>query len=148
MSTSTDAIMAFGFDLGEELPEGLMTSIELSDGEEHETFEWDEFVANQLLPDLAEPAHDDYNKDWPKYWQKRRKAVEAFPLDMIMHCSLECPMWFLAIRGTEQRVNRGYVEPVKQVAVTGEQIAALKAFCEKYGIEWQEPAWHIMSYWG
>jgi len=66
----------------------------------------------------------------------------------VTHCSYDYPMHFLALRGTKTRAARGYPQAVTAEAPSPEQIAAMRQFCEQYGIEWHEPAWHIFSLWG
>lgn len=136
MGTSTDAILAFGFDLGEDVPENL-----LPDGD------FDEFVKEQA--GLTSPKHSNYeSEEWKEHFAACRKAVEQFPVDLITHCSYEYPMYFLAVRGTEQKAWRGSPRSVDAPEMSGKQILELKRFCEKHEIEWQEPKWHIFSMWG
>jgi hypothetical protein len=54
-------------------------------------------------------------------------------------------MYFLAVRGTSTRASRGYPEVVN---TDSPNYAAMKEFCERYSIQWQEPQWHIFSLWG
>jgi hypothetical protein len=143
MGTSTNATVAFGFDLGEELPEAWRDDTE--DG----GFEWDDVVAAEA--GLVEPNGGVYTAGdpaWPAHWDRVRKAVAKFPLTLIHHCSGDCPMYFLAVTGTEQVARRGSPTALKPLAVTNEQITALATFCKKHGIEFQGPTWHLFSYWG
>src|SRR5688572_2990968 len=117
MGVSTDAIIAFGFDLGEELPESLMTD---ADGEE--SFDW----WNWLDIYLGLGEEEDY--------KVRSDARKSFPLDVITHCSYDYPMYFLAISGTENRADRGTPEDVSLSDVDAEKIEFMRAFCEKHGI--------------
>lgn len=136
MTTSTDAILAYGFDLGEDRPEFL-------DG--YEDFE--DFIVEQAR--LIMPETDDYKDPaWKAYWQAKREAVAAYPIELITHCSCEYPMYFLAVRGTEIQASRG--TPVRlemNLPPTKEQLRAMQTFCEQRGIEWQMPGWHLFSYW-
>jgi hypothetical protein len=144
MGTSTNATVAFGFDLGEELPEAWRTEDD-SDG----SFDWDDIVAAESGVVAPVGEYDSSDPAWPKYWDATRKAVAKFPFTLIHHCSGDCPMYFLAVNGTEQVARRGYPEKLKRVEFAQhETIAAMRAFCDKHGIEWQEPAWHLFSYWG
>lgn len=136
MGQSTDALMAFGFDLGEELPEIFATDAE--DG-----FDADEFLLRDY--DAGVP---DWTPDRPTdYWCKKYEALAKLPVDIITHCSGEYPMYFLAVRGTNRRAYRGAPIVAEQYQIGEDQIAALRAFCDKHGIEWQEPRWHIFSMW-
>lgn len=136
MGVSTDALMAFGFDLGEELPESFIY-------DEEEGFEADEF----LLRDYG-TGFPEWQPDGPSdYWKKREEALSKIPVDIITHCSGEYPMYFLAIRGTEHQARRGYPSEAVQREIMSTEIDAMRAFCEKHAIEWQEPRWHIFSMW-
>lgn len=130
MGVSTDAILAFGFDLGDELPDALIRMDEDAD----ESWEFEAWLESRLGV-----TDDDY--------KVRRAAVQAFPFDLITHCSYDYPMYFLAARGTEQKARRGYPEPVAMKETTPEQVQAMRDFCTEFQIEWKEPKWHIFSLW-
>ena len=134
MGVSTDAIVAFGFNLGEEWPDGL----KINDDDEDST-DFEDWIAEHL--GLG---------DWQAegYWERKREAVAAFPVDIITHCSYDYPEYFIAVRGTEQRARRGYPEKLEVPEVGRAKIEAMREFCEKHGIEWEEPSWHIFSLWG
>lgn len=128
MGTSTNAIIAFGFQLGEEgeTPPFLQS-------EEDEEFDFDEIRARELGVTEKYPT---------------REQLAAHPADLVWHCSSDYPMYFLAVNGTQVEAYGGCPKSFKLPEISEEQIAALKAWCEKNGVEWQEPAWHLMSYWG
>lgn len=138
MGISTNAILAFGFDLGEELPESLLGDSEYFDFEE-----W--FASNKFSE--AEPPHGDYDRDWPDYWRRKREAIAALPYDVISHCSGDYPMYFLAARGTDLTASRGYPAKVVMPEISSDAIEAMRQFCTEAGIEWKEPDWHIFSMW-
>jgi len=136
MGQSTDALMAFGFDLGEEMPESFTY-------DEDDGFEADEFLLRDYdvtIPEWTPGIGQDY-------WRKKDELIAGLPVEIITHCSGEYPMYFLAVRGTEHQARRGYPEKAPQRAIEQSEIDALRAFCEKHGIEWQEPSWHIFSMW-
>lgn len=128
MGQSTDGILVFGIDLGEDMPEFL---------EEHENDWWSFMDAISGLAD-----HPDY--------EKRRKFREEHGADLVSYCSYDYPMYILAINGTERRVKRGYITEIdpESLTVPQEKIDALKKFCEEYDIEWHEPKWLLVSMWG
>lgn len=143
MGTSTDAKLAFGIDLGDELPEKMKAYL---DEEGDECFDWGEFLSS--LSDLQEPIGNDYQApEWSAYWDKQSAFVKAFPLRMETHCSGDYPMYFLCINGTHIVASRGETVAVSTPDVSPEKIAIMREFCDKYGIEWQEPTWQIFSLW-
>lgn len=61
-------------------------------------------------------------------------------------------MYFLAARGSDKLALRGYptaLEPgdLDVTKFGPEVINAMRAFCKRHDIEWQEPKWHIFSTW-
>lgn len=129
MGVSTDAIVAFGVDLGEELPEFLE---DFDDG-------FDDYLASiSGLPQYGEPGHS-----WDAHWA----FAERFPVTIIHHCSGEYPMYILAVNGTEQRASRGYPHTLEPLTVTQEQIDKLRDFMAEHELE-GEPAWLLFSNWG
>lgn len=137
MGVSTNAYLAFGFDLGEEPPESW-------DG----SFDESTYIAEKY--NLVYPENKDSDSDEVQaYYNKLFKLEKEFPIDVVSHCSDTYPMYFLAVKRTVQCARRGYPEQLKpeNLSVTEEEIQILKDFCEEQGIEWQEPGWHLFSSW-
>jgi hypothetical protein len=129
MGQSTDAHVAFGVDLGEELPEFLE---DFEDG-------WEDFLASiSGLPQYGEKGHS---------FKDQEAFVKAFPVTLLFHCSYEYPMYILAVNGTDQRASRGYPHDLTPLIVTPEQVDALKAFMAEHGID-GEPKWLLFSMMG
>lgn len=139
MTTSTNAIFAFGFDLGEELPESLQIAMEQKgfDG-------WDEFLIDDS--DMLRVMRSQC-ADYPEYYERLNDQINKLGVEIIEHCSREYKMYFLAVRGTKQVAHRGHPQVIKQEPLCTWKLEAFKAFCERHDIEWQEPAWHIFSMW-
>jgi hypothetical protein len=128
MGQSTDAIIAFGVDLGEELPEFL----EEFDGE------FDEFLASiSGLPKWGEPGHS---------YEAHEAFAKAFPVTIIYHCSGDYPMYVLAVNGTEQRAWRGEPQTIEPLVVSDEQIAALRDFMNEHELD-GDLGWLLFSNW-
>lgn len=129
MGVSNDAIIAYGLDLGEEIPEGLQA---LYDQHEVDGFE-------ELIDALTGIAKED--------WVTRFRARDNFPVELIGHCSYDYPMYFLAIRGTQKRASRGCPEPVSidHFKISNEQIIAFNRFCVDIGVDPAEAYWQIFS---
>lgn len=132
MGVSTNAVLVFGIDIGEDLPEFL----EDFDGD------FDDFLADYSgLPKWGEEGHD---------FDKTVAWNNDFPVELVQHCSYEYPMYILAVRGTESTARRGYAAEidVASMQIDNVKILQLKNFCEQYNIEWQEPKWLLCSMWG
>lgn len=87
------------------------------------------------------------------YFAERQAFKDAHPLpvDVVLHCSYDYPMYIIAVTGTEHSARRGYPKAIDPAAlvVTGEQIEAMKKFCGEHGIEIPgEPQWYLSSMWG
>lgn len=131
MGVSTDGILVFGIDLGEEIPEFL----ESYDGD------FDLFIdENSGLP-TSGPLRD---------YKKLSENRDAFPIEMTRYCSYEYPMYILGVKGKHYQVDRGDVVVVntEDLTVRPDQIETLMDFCEQHNIEWQEPKWLLVSMWG
>lgn len=141
MSQSTDAILAFGFDLGEmELEEILKQD---TNGEDFE--DWLATQAGVVYPAGHAGIH---SAEYEAYAAARHAAIAACPVELVRHCSDECTMYFLALRRSVTRASRGYPEPISLTEPTPAQRDAMAMFCAGLSIEWQEPSWHLFSYWG
>lgn len=144
MGVSTDAILAFGFDLGDDEDVSLAERF----GADSEDFDFGDWIAAQAGAVYPEGHSGIESPEYTAYWETRQAAIEACPVEVITHCSYDYPMYFLAVRGTESRAWRGHPQAVTTGEVAPEKVAAMREFCEKHGIEWKEPRWHIFSLWG
>lgn len=135
MSQSTDGIIAFGFDAGEESP------VEHLLGEEFDDL--DDLLASEAG---ISPWDHNSGKD---YWKKKEAALAETPVELIHHCSGDYPMYILAVRGTHMNASRGYPQVIAPdfFAVPQEKIEAAKKWCEDHQVEWQEPSWLLASMW-
>lgn len=145
MGISTDGLLIFGFDLGEEFPKGIYGSEE----------EYEDCEDHNLEDVIADKAGLKYREDFTDeeakvYFAKKRDLEATCPISIEYHCSYECPMYIIAIRGAKFSAHRGYPLELDQslLTVSPEKIAAAKAWCESNGIEWQEPKWLLASLWG
>lgn len=143
MGQSTNAILAFGFDLGEELSEPLQSLMG-----EHES-DTDEVLAADA--GITLPQYES-GCDYKAYSAAKDAGLAQLKIDMIPHCSGEYTMYFLAARGSDKKAFRGDpcaldADDLDAGKFGQETIDAMRAFCERHSIEWQEPKWHIFSMW-
>lgn len=146
MGVSTDAILAFGFNLVDEGDD--KTLAERFGAEDEGDFDFEEWLAERAGAVYPENHSGIDSPEYQAYSQARRAAIAACPVEIILHCSYDYPMYFLALRGSQKRANRGYPQAITTEAPSQERIAAMRALCEQHGIDWQEPSWHIFSLWG
>lgn len=142
MGMSSDGILVFGIDLGEN-PKFLF------DEENEEHMDIDGFI--DKISDINE-----YN------YEKSKEAKAKLGIDMTLYCSYECPMYILAVPGTETNVSRGSVEVIDpdKMKISQEQLDKLKAFFDTYvvgpDVEYDEydykptfdPKWLLASMYG
>lgn len=143
MGQSTNAIIAFGFDLGEELPDSLQSLMDEHSSDPDEVLASDAGIA---LPEYSR------ERDYKEYAAEREAALANLKIDLIEHCSGDYTMYFLAARGSNKKAFRGSPTALDASDLDAgkfgqEAIDAIRSFCERHSIEWQEPKWHIFSMW-
>jgi len=162
---------------------GVSTDGQLSFGiafEEEYCFPWDEEKWEGDIGDWwvcgicgYKPPFELYNSDGgyvngerppeeklSEYYDHRSKfeANNPMPVNPVMHCSYDYPMYIIAVNGTESSNSRGYPTEVNpdSMVVTDEQIRVLVDFCTKYCQPQDEyterpnmePKWYLTSLWG
>lgn len=147
MSVSTDAILAYGHDLGE-----LDAIYELELDWLKDADDPGEALDDRLLAELA-----GFTEEWSEtnnaragYFKRKDAAADATGVEVITHCSLDAPMYFLAARGSGVTASRGYPQKVLSPLVADprwdERIARAVA---ALGLVLPDPpAWHLFSLWG
>jgi hypothetical protein len=158
MSTSTDAILFYGyaFDDEDQVPWPCERD---EDGEEEEE-DWEDRWArvNGLLAP-AEPYGDEPRAvETPArllhqaYWAARRELATAAGVDVDIHGYVDCPMYLVAIPSTKRTAHRGDPVAVDALVVPEGADEQLHTFMAKMGIEkppgQERPRWWLVSYWG
>lgn len=86
-----------------------------------------------------------------EYYQAERdfKSAHSLPVELVYHCSGDCPMYILAVPRTIKKAARGYPEEIKpgEMIVTQDECGLLVEFCETHGIEAEVPRWWLTSMW-
>lgn len=141
MGVSTNAILVFGIDLGEELPESWIKS------EDEDEFDFDNYLAEKAghppwREDMSEPERQ-------LRWKNIREIVGSSPVSLLIHCSCDYPMYILAVNGTEISASRGYPEEIldSNLSVDQVRIQKFKEWVINSGIGWSEPKWYLCSMW-
>lgn len=156
MGTSTDGILAYGYDIktpGEgmnfrglhdnDVPAWLMEDSEDEDSGWHD---FKEAATARLL------AANGFTETWETrtgdgYHAREAEAKKALGVEIVSHCSGEYPMFILAAKS--QSACRGYPEPA-DLAVPGNADERLAWALEVLGIkpDADKPQWLLASYWG
>ena len=148
MGVSTDAILAFGFDLGDNDEIHIAERFGVTDSEAQADFDFDGWVAEKAGA-IYPAGHSGIDSpEYKVFAAARDAAINACPVELVIHCSYDYPMYFLALRGTKVRAWRGSPVQVQTPTPSGHPLTAMRQFCAHHGIAWEEPQWHIFSLWG
>ena len=154
MSTSTDGILVYGYNLG-----GDDSGWEVTEADEDGEFEpeWaDEdgdliTGAEEKLLAAAGFTETDYRADG--YYDRKRDAEARVGVEMESYCSGDYPMWLLAAHKVV--VSRGDVKEIDFAALEAQRVAEdwdakLQAALAVLGITPKQdaPKWLLASYWG
>lgn len=129
MGQSTDAILCFGVPLdNEEEPPPFMEGYD----------ELDELLMKEGgHPRWGEPGHSfDAQREW----------LKGQPVEMVLHCSGDYPMYILAVRGTVTTASRGYPEEVQTTDPDHTLVNRFMSWLSDHNVE-GEPKWLICSMW-
>jgi hypothetical protein len=164
MGQSTDANIAFGVDLQEELPyEGadendIGAYVALREGYKNP---WDD------LPDEVNYGSNDPYARWRQEhpeWEERiedwdqtkRMFEDGSPVVIDHHCSCDYPMYVVALKGTVLTASRGAPEEfgigwmADALTMNAEtRIREAQEFCEQheFATDFSSPSWLLYSQW-
>lgn len=134
MGVSNDAVLVFGQDFQEELPDFLVQAAE-------QGLEFEDLVYR--LAGLADNWRDNMTDlERSTLCDLRREALDACPVDLVRYCSWDYPMYILAVRGTEISASRGNIREVdpEELLVDPRKITAAREWLAQFDIEF-EPRW-------
>ena len=140
MGVSTDGLLVFGINFGEELPEPFRG---------YEEFDLDEIIADEGGLTIWRDNMTD--EESTAYWARKKELVEASPVTHVMHCSWQHPDHIFAVRGFSHRAARGFPEKigVQDLDVPFAKIEAFKKWLTDHGVDVdEEPVWFLASMWG
>lgn len=163
MGQPTNAILCYGIDIGDpsEGYEGLTGRGFLDDVDtEDDDFDLEKAIVERLLQaaGFTEPDPYPYREDRDRtpdereahtaWYRRRGDAEKALPVELVTHCSSECPMHILAARPvyTAYRGNvKRLTSPMGRAGGHDGLVSAMEA------LGWvpvQPPTWLLVSYWG
>lgn len=172
MGQSTDAILAFGMDVGDEWS---LPGVD-SEDEDSDSTDLGEFLARRA--DLEDPyktllpaevnegpyaeyerwkaANPDFEAATSRWFAAKQQLEEAAPIEIIWHCSYDYPMYVIAMKGTQLSAARGYpkkIEDTRELVTTAlstAKIAEAARFVHEHELLDRpfEPAWLLFSMWG
>ena len=131
MTVSTDAVLFYGF--------------VLLDGDGDEVGDLEYFLTGEVSTRCT------------SYWvdivkERTGRQASEWDIEFDCHCSDECPIWYICVDSVTISASRGEAVVVHQsdllCYIDDPKDAKLKAFCQAMNIEYKEPAWLLVSYWG
>jgi hypothetical protein len=145
MGVSTDAILAYGYDLGD--PASREGNPEWYDDDEDGDIDFSEQAMNILLAKLAGFTETDWKVDG--YWTRKEEAKESLGFNIITHCSYDYPMYILCIEPHYRAWRGDAVEIPHNLGYTPEWDSKLDQAVEILGLKVAErPSWLLASLWG
>lgn len=141
MSVSTNAILFYGIDLGEDLDiDEIARNCGLDpDDEDYEFNTLDDFYLKKIGIERGED--EDYVE-----WKKRKELALNGVCDG-RHCSGDYPMYYVSI-GSHYEAYRGHPTEVTNLEINSDWDDKIKTYCETIGIPFSKPKWLLASYWG
>lgn len=146
MGQSTDALLMYGFEIGDS-EDGPMFWEDEPD--EDDAPEWETFVAAKL----GVPHPGDYSEDklpeFQVYWEAKRQVIAELGVEIERHCSGDYPIYVLTVKDSVSRAWRGDAKTFDVLPIAEpDWDQQLRSFCELVGIEPKKPTWLLASYWG
>ena len=157
MGTSSDGVLCFGIDFGEDY-EFPWDNYKGDDSDEEGDIDDWWMIQSGYIPSV-----EIYNKEGEliegvttetedEYWGHRRKFQEQNPLpvDLALYCSYDYPMYILAVKGTQSSACRGEVVEIENLDVDHDSKKTLEDFCDKYlDLDADKiPKWYLCSLYG
>lgn len=135
MGQSTDALIAFGVDHGEDANFPWGDDIEV----------W--WAKRNGIEEPTSP-YEENKEAYRVYWREKHESMKTCPVELVRHCSQECPMWILAVPGTLRRANRGYPQNIGSSHMVDEdKRVAFVRFCNEHKISLEGIGWLLFSDW-
>lgn len=146
MGISTNAVLFFGFTFAE--GDDCLGNF-LGDWEMEYAGKKGLAAPDFDFPEDGDPDRDAKKKLWREYWDAVNELIGASGCKMDAHCSSEYPMWYVCVGISEKTASRGNpLELALEDLVVGDDwVIMLRDFCDKVGIEWEEPKWWMASDW-
>ena len=136
MGISSDAILAYGYDLGEDFY--TEDKVEGYDVVYH--------LTDKLLASFV-GFTDEWTVEDTTFWKRKGEAQKLLGLEVITHCSYDYPMYFLATTSTW--ASRGSPERIESLEVNPMWDDRLATALKVLGIEPKEKfGWHLFSVMG
>ena len=147
MGRSASGVITFGHDFGEEWPELILKILDSID--EGEYLDVEELIKLENPDDLGEWQPDQTKEWYEKYFAKRQKLLEEYPIDYTPHWNVDYPMHIISVPGTTFQNSEDALEidlEALQKAVSPEAVERYKQWFTDRRMVAPEPKWLLTSY--
>lgn len=146
MTTSTDGILAYGFDLGDDFGFDGDDTPDWAAEDDNGRIDWAGDAQRALL--TATGFTEVYEDGRAGYFAREREAEAALGVAFVAHCSDGYPMWLLA--ASSQTARRGFPEPVDMALPAGadERLAWAVETLGLDHLKGRQPTWLLASWRG
>jgi len=156
MGVSTDAIIFYGIPGAEDGTEieGLYPYEGLTDEQESlmERLKNDcDSTLLELYGFMEKWRSDFKGNERDEYYERRKKVQDQILCDIGFHCSDSYSMPYIYYKGAGAYASRGYTVDISGMILTmpnPEWDIEIKSFCEKIKVNYTQPKWYLVSWWG
>ena len=82
------------------------------------------------------------------FWKKKRELIDISGCEVDLHGYEDEPRYFIAIKSSITTVYQGDVKTVVLAEVQSDWDLKIKDFCDKIGVQYSQPSWKLVSYYG
>jgi hypothetical protein len=108
---SSDGILVYGYDLGDEPENGYQDTPEwLKKAEEESEFE--NFAESAEIYLLAQSGFTDTDWESEGYWERKRAAEEQMGVEILYHCAYEYPMFIITVKDKRAQFRAYRGQPI------------------------------------
>ena len=140
MGTSTNGMLYWGYELGDEIPWDDVDG----DG-------WEDVYMEAIGDGRPDLEYEGNEEIFSAYWDRKYETTEELSVEVTRHCSCDYPMYAAVISESCVTAYRGYPERLDpdMFKVPKHWKKKLDEFCETMGIdvEGKEPGWYLASMW-
>lgn len=148
MGMTSAGILFYGITFTEEEEEKLVFPWD-KDGEELEPEEWFAKKLGIIEPEEEYEYSSLTHEEYSKYWAEVRKVGETMKCELVHFGELDSETSFaIGVKKSVLVADGWDTKEVTTLEIKNEWKYQLKEFCEKAGIEYKDPKWWLVSYYG
>lgn len=87
-------------------------------------------------------------KQYEKYWKEDQTFHKALPIEINTSSTYEYPILFISIKGAIFSADWGDFTEITTLNIAPEWDNILKEYCDKLGINYEQPRWYLTAFYG